>query len=107
MFRGPPVGFHGTGAGADRPAQTIRAPRPPPVIPRRRNLPMQRKRSFVRGLVAAMALLSAVPAAMVLGASPASAAPGPVAPSGCPTVQVDSVEVVRTTTGPGLLVQGT
>jgi FlaG/FlaF family flagellin (archaellin) len=67
---------------------------------------MQRKRSFVRGLVAAMALLAAVPAAMVFGASPASAAPGPTAPSGCPTVQVDSAEVVRTTHGPGILVRG-
>lgn len=67
---------------------------------------MQRKRSLVRGLVAAMALLCAVPAAMIFGASPASAAPGPTAPSGCPTVQVDSAELVRTTTGPAILVTG-
>jgi hypothetical protein len=67
---------------------------------------MQRKRSLVRGLVAAVALLAAVPAAMVFGASPASAAPGPSAPSGCPTVQVDSAELVRTTHGPAILVTG-
>ena len=58
-------------------------------------------RSFLRTLVGASTLL----AALTVGSATASASAEPPAGS-CPAVQVRSAEVVHTTSGPGILVQG-
>ncbi len=50
--------------------------------------------------------LAVLGATIFATASLASAAPAPPTPGDCPSVRVDSVELVRTTSGPGLLVKG-
>lgn len=61
-------------------------------------------RSLLRTSVALAALL----AALAVGSATASAAPEAAAPppGTCPVVRVDSAEVVRTTSGAGILVRG-
>lgn len=71
---------------------------------------MLRNRSIRRGLVA-VALLASVPAALAAGAAPASAsiAPGPAPspiPGICTPTDVKSAELVKTTSGPAILVSG-
>jgi len=51
-------------------------------------------------------VLALLGAALFGTAGSASAAPLPPTPDTCPAVRVTSVEVVRTTTGPGLMVKG-
>jgi hypothetical protein len=68
---------------------------------------MPRIRTFTRGLVAAGALLcAAVPAAVATTSATAGAAVAAPEPGTCPAVIVQTAELVRTTSGPAILVTG-